>query len=143
MTRPLLPAACLLVVAGAGATLRGQQFVNFEAPPTHPVAVSEDGQRLYALNTPDARLAVFSLADPERPVLAAEIPVGLEPVALAPRGGEVWVVNWLSDSVSVVSLADGAVTATLQVGDEPADVVFAGTPTRAFVTVAGAREVRV
>ena len=65
--------------------------------------------------------------------------VGLEPVAVAERNAnEVWVVNHLSDSVSVVRL-DGTprVLRTLLVGDEPRDVVFAGTNrNRAFVTAA-------
>ena len=37
---------------------------------------------------------------------AASVPVGLEPVAVAARtDGEVWVVNHLSDSVSIVDVA--------------------------------------
>jgi hypothetical protein len=59
------------------------------------------------------------------------VPVGLEPVALAVRSSrEVWVVNHLSDSVSIVKLSDDATTGrvvrTLLVGDEPRDIVFAG-----------------
>ncbi|HEU4535557.1 MAG TPA: beta-propeller fold lactonase family protein, partial [Polyangiaceae bacterium] len=69
------------------------------------------------------------------------MPVGLEPVAVAARDdGEVWVVNHLSDSVSVVKLSAGGarVVRTLLVGDEPRDVVFAGPPghPRAFITAA-------
>ena len=52
---------------------------------------------------------------------------------------EAWVVNHLSDSVSVVEL-DGKksrVTRTLLVGDEPRDVVFAGPHrSQAFITTA-------
>src|SRR5690606_6734165 len=70
----------------------------------------------------------------------ATVPVGLEPVAVAARNaGEVWVVNHLSDSVSVVDVASTPprVVRTLLVGDEPRDVVFAGTGgNRAFVTTA-------
>jgi hypothetical protein len=73
--------------------------------------------------------------------------VGLEPVAVATRalsGGrvEAWVVNHLSDSISIVevdpaNLATARVTRTLLVGDEPRDIVFAGPGgTRAFITVA-------
>jgi DNA-binding beta-propeller fold protein YncE len=70
--------------------------------------------------------------------LAARVPVGLEPVTVTPRSNtEVWVVNHLSDSVSVVSLAGTPrVTRTLLVGDEPRDLVFAGSPQRAFITAA-------
>jgi DNA-binding beta-propeller fold protein YncE len=52
---------------------------------------------------------------------------------------EVWVVNHLSDSISIVDLSasPARVTRTLLVGDEPRDIVFAGTGgTRAFITTA-------
>lgn len=68
------------------------------------------------------------------------MPVGLEPVAVAARtNGEVWVVNHLSDSVSIVDVAAAPprVTRTLLVGDEPRDIVFAGpSRSRAFITAA-------
>jgi sugar lactone lactonase YvrE len=72
----------------------------------------------------------------------ASVPVGLEPVAVAVRSNsEVWVVNHLSDSVSVVHLGSdgqsGEVVRTLLVGDEPRDIVFAGSAkNRAFITTA-------
>src|SRR5262249_31172195 len=75
-------------------------------------------------------------------VHTGSIPVGLEPVAVAARTDhEVWVVNHLSDSVSVVEFDDdassGRVTRTLLVGDEPRDLVFAGPGRkRAFITTA-------
>ena len=64
--------------------------------------------------------------------------MGLEPVAVALRGpSEVWVVNHLSDSVSVVTLSGTPhVTRTILVGDEPRDIVFAGTNNYAFITTA-------
>ncbi|MFP6654321.1 MAG: YncE family protein, partial [Myxococcota bacterium] len=66
-----------------------------------------------------------------------DLPVGLEPVSLAVRPGseDVWVVNHLSDSVSVVDGHTMTLLATLQVGDEPTDVAFASG--RAFVSLAG------
>src|SRR5204862_6964568 len=70
----------------------------------------------------------------------ASIPVGLEPVAVAARGnGEVWLVNHLSDSVSIVDATQQhpRVVRTLLVGDEPRDIVFAGSGmSRAFITTA-------
>ena len=73
--------------------------------------------------------------------------MGLEPVAVAVRENragtlDVWVVNHLSDSVSIVRVDPTAperarVMGTLQVGDEPRDIVFAGSGrSRAFVTTA-------
>jgi len=102
-------------------------LVVFESGPVRPLALSADGQRLYVTNAPANCLEIYSIeGDTLR--LASTVSVGLEPVAVAERNAsEVWVVNHLSDSVSVVRL-DGTprVLRTLQVGDEPRDVVFAG-----------------
>ncbi|HSD47502.1 MAG TPA: DUF4214 domain-containing protein, partial [Pyrinomonadaceae bacterium] len=67
------------------------------------------------------------------------MPVGLEPVSVAVRNNnEVWVANWLSDSVSIVDLATANVVRTIDVGDEPTDIVFAGSSREmAFVVVSG------
>jgi len=91
------------------------------------------------VNSPDNRLEVFSLASGS-PVHVAAVEVGLEPVAVAARtDAEVWVVNHLSDSISIVDVAASPprVVRTLLVGDEPRDIVFAGPGgNRAFVTTA-------
>lgn len=121
-----------------------QTFAHFEARQVHPIAVTPDGTRLLALNSPDGRLSVFNVsngANPE-PVLIAEIPVGIEPVSVRVRtNDEVWVVNEVSDSISIVSLSRGVVVDTLRVSDEPADVVFAGS--KAYVTCARSNAVKV
>src|ERR1044071_2440124 len=73
-------------------------YSTFEGPQTHPLALTPDGTRLLAVNTPNGTLSVFYLIG-DVPTLAAEIPVGLEPVTVAVRNNrEVWVANWLSDS---------------------------------------------
>ena len=112
-------------------------FTNFESPQVRPVAYDAAARELYVVNTPDKRLAVFTVAPGGLPVLAYEVRVGLEPVSVRrrPDAGEVWVVNHLSDSVDVVDLAARAVTHVVAVGDEPTDVEFAGG--RAFVSVSG------
>ncbi len=110
-------------------------FVHFESGHVHPIALTPDGNRLLVVNTPDNRLSVFDLTGPA-PVRIAEIPVGLEPVSVAARSnGEAWVVNHLSDDVSIVDLNTLHVRATLRVGDEPSDVVFAGVLGHAYVSV--------
>jgi YVTN family beta-propeller protein len=110
-------------------------FVHFESSQVHPLAITPDGSRLLVVNTPDARLSVFDITG-VAPVRIAEIPVGLEPVTVAAfSNGEAWVVNQLSDDVSIVDLSTFHTRATLRVGDEPSDVVFAGSPTRAYVSV--------
>jgi len=127
----------LLLLLAAQAT--AGSFVAFESGQVRPLALAADGSRLYAVNTPDNRLEIFDVRSGGLRH-AASVPVGLEPVAVAARpDGEVWVVNHLSDSISVVDTAatTPAVVATLLVGDEPRDIVFAGPGgNRAFITTA-------
>src|SRR5437773_1877190 len=119
-------------------------YKNFEAPQIHPLTIIPDGTRLLAVNTPNGTLSVFHVTG-NALTLMAEIPVGLEPVSVAVRNNnEAWVVNWLSDSVSVVDLNRFKTVRTFDVGDEPTDVVFAGQQKEfAFVCVSGPSEVRV
>jgi YVTN family beta-propeller protein len=116
-------------------------YTLFESGQVRPLAMSPDRQRLFVVNTPDNRLEIFRILGHQL-IHTASIPVGLEPVAVAARTNrEVWVVNHLSDSVSVVEIDDDATTGhvarTLLVGDEPRDIVFAGPERRrAFITTA-------
>jgi 6-phosphogluconolactonase (cycloisomerase 2 family) len=81
-------------------------FVAFESGPVRPMAMSEDGLHLYAVNIPDNRLEIFEVAESGLSHIAS-VPVGMEPVAVAARGNsEAWVVNHLSDSVSIVRLPE-------------------------------------
>jgi len=113
-------------------------FKNFESPQVHPITLTPDGTRLLVVNSPNASLSVFQLVSGS-PVLTAEIPVGFEPLSVAARNNrEAWVVNWMSDSVSIVDLSTGNVVRTIDVGDEPTDVIFAGPGNnKAFVCVSG------
>ena len=127
-----------LLMAIGGPAAAQPSFIAFESGPTRPLALSADGATLYAVNTPDNTLEIFDVV-PAGLSHRASVPVGMEPVAVALRGtGEVWVVNHLSDSVSIVDVAGTPrVVRTLLVGDEPQDLVFAGPGgTRAFVTTA-------
>ncbi|MDG2306721.1 MAG: hypothetical protein P8R42_19125 [Candidatus Binatia bacterium] len=136
LTATLSLGTALCLVTSAGAT--------FESGHVRPLALSPDGSRLFAVNTPDHRLEIFDVT-PGGLVHAGSVSVGLEPVAVAARtDDEVWVVNHLSDSVSILDVGSTPtrVTRTLLVGDEPRDLVFAG-PTdgaghfeRAFITTA-------
>jgi len=118
-------------------------FANFEGSQTNPIRLSADKMRLFAVNTPNASLSVFDVTTPASPRLIAEIPVGLEPVSVNPLSDdEAWVVNQVSNSVSIVSVSKGIVTATIRVKPEPMDVVF--TPSgQAFVSVSRANQVAV
>lgn len=130
-----LAVTCTLVIAATG-----NAFTLFETGLVRPLAMSPDGNRLFACNTPDNTLEIFDITVAGLSHVGS-VPVGLEPVAVAARSnGEVWVVNHLSDSISIVDVSNVAtarVTRTLLVGDEPRDIVFAGPGNgRAFITTA-------
>ncbi|MBI4717252.1 MAG: hypothetical protein HY763_05570 [Planctomycetes bacterium] len=138
--RIMLWASVLACVPAA----RGQApFVNWETPHVHPLDITPDGSRLFAVNTADNRLEVFDITSATA-VRVASIPVGLDPVSVrAASNDRAWVVNHISDSVSIVDLVAGSVVATLRTADEPCDVAFAGTPRRAFVSCSQANRVLV
>src|SRR5437016_6472951 len=119
------------------ASSTGPSFLEFESGPVRPVAMSPDGTRLFATNIPNGTLEIFNITASGL-TFQTRVPVGIEPVAVAARNNsEVWVVNHLSDSISVVSLTGTPhVIRTLLVGDEPRDIVFAGSPAHAFITTA-------
>jgi DNA-binding beta-propeller fold protein YncE len=139
----LLTLAASVLAQGPAATpavaATGEGVGVFESGQVRPLALSPDKSTLYAVNTPDDRLEIFDVSSGVL-VHEASLTVGLEPVALAVRNdGEVWVVNHLSDSISIVdtSTQPPAVVRTLLVGDEPQDIVFAGEGReRAFITTA-------
>jgi DNA-binding beta-propeller fold protein YncE len=136
-------------------------YTVFESGPVRPIALSPSGKTLFVCNIPDGRLEVFRVRHGTL-VHRGSVTVGLEPVAVAALDDRVaWVVNHLSDSVSIVELYDdsggdgddvpavggqlerhgrnaiGSVVQTLLVGDEPRDIVFGGRHRdRAFITTA-------
>jgi DNA-binding beta-propeller fold protein YncE len=125
--------AALLAACCLAPPLAAQPFVHWESPHVHPLDLTPGAALLLAVNTADATLELFDVAT-GAPVPVDAIPVGLDPVSVRARTAtEAWVVNRISDSVSIVDLAARTLARTLRVCDEPADVVFAGTPLRAFV----------
>ncbi len=128
---------CLfLLITAARADYR-----HFEARQVHPLALTPDGARLVAADSANARVTVFDLSGPS-PLAVTQIPVGLEPVTVRARtSGEVWVVNEVGDSVSIINLTTQSVIDTLATGDEPTDVAFAAG--KAFVACARDRQIRV
>jgi hypothetical protein len=139
----LVPLAVITMIAQAPQNyLRNNSFVNWESAQVHPLDMTPDGTKLLAVNTANASLEVFNISDPNSaPTLLKSIPVGVDPVSVRARTNtEAWVVNVISDSVSVVDLTHGVVTKTLQADDEPADVIFAGAGNSfAFVSCAQAK----
>jgi DNA-binding beta-propeller fold protein YncE len=145
-------AACQREAAKTGAAL-------FASPQIRPVALSADQQLLFVANTTSGSVSVLDVRNPRRPRLLAEIDVGLDPAGIAVRpkvtpgrGGEdelIFVTNYISDSISVISRQRLDVVDTLQEidpqtgvtrTDEPSGIAFAG-PHRAFVTLEETNEV--
>ena len=116
----------VLGVLFAALPIHAASFTTFETGPVRPMALSADGTRLYVTNTPDNRLEIFAV-DASGLTPIGVVDVGVEPCAVALRDDtEAWVVNHLSDSVSIVdlSLTPPRVVRTVLVGDEPRDIVF-------------------
>ena len=133
-------ATCVASLGASSEALATSSYTLFEAGQVRPLALSSNANYLYATNTPDGRLDIFRVTSSGLEKRGS-VTVGLEPVSVAIRNSnEVWVINHLSDSISVVDVSDPnspRVIRTLLVGDEPRDVVFAGPNRgRAFVTTA-------
>ena len=114
----------LAVLALGLSTGTSAQFahVNFESAHVHPLDLL--GNTLVAVNTSGNSLEIFDVSG-GTPVQIGSVPVGYDPVSARFRTStEVWVVNHLSDTVSVVDLSTMNVKATIQTKDEPCDVVF-------------------
>ena len=118
-------------------------FVNFETAPVHPVALSPDRRCLAVCNLADGRVEIFDLTT-DVPVSRGSVPVGIDPVSIRFRTtNELWVVNHVSSSVNVIELDRMLVLATLDQLPGAADVAFAGSPQRAFVSCSKDNTLRV
>ncbi len=134
----LLAATCSLHAQGTV-----DSWVNWESPPVHPMELVAAADLLLVTNTADSYLEIYDVSS-GAPVAVTSVPVGIDPVSVRARNSEqAWVVNRISDSVSIVDLPSGRVIWTLITPDEPADVIFAGTPERAYVSCSGSDEVLV
>ncbi|MCF2855955.1 hypothetical protein L1286_00600 [Pseudoalteromonas sp. SMS1] len=115
---------------------RESDYVGFESAPVRPLAKTPDGKKLLMTNTSNNTLEIFSIGDNGIVTRLQSVHVGLEPVSVAVINEQAWVVNHLSDSVSIVDLSfsPARVVRTLLVGDEPRDIVFAKN--KAFISTA-------
>ncbi|MGI9241540.1 MAG: YncE family protein [Verrucomicrobiales bacterium] len=128
LTLPTLLSLCLLGIFAASDSRA--DFVNFETPQVHPIDLSPDGSILAVCNTADNRVELFVLmSDVPEPI--GSVVVGMDPVSARFRSdSELWVVNQLSDSVSIIDVPNRVVKHTLSTADEPADVIFSSEPLR-------------
>lgn len=125
-TRSVLAACAIASTASA-------DLVNFESAHVHPLEIAPGRSLIAAVNTADHRLEVYRFDGPDDLAPMGSVPVGIEPVSVRGRTArEFWVVNRVSDSISVVDINTMNVVRTINVGDEPGDVVFAEG--RAFVS---------
>lgn len=133
----------ILVLVVFPVAIPAQTFVNFETAPVHPIALGPDGKTLAVCNLPDGRLELFDVSTGS-PVPTATIAVGIDPVTVRFRTtNEAWVVNLISSSISVVDLTRRLVVDSIKTRSGPADVVFAGSPLRAYVSCADENVVQV
>lgn len=116
-------------------------YVNWENHPIHALDISPDKTRLAIAHTADNRVQLFDISL-GYPVRLGHVKVGVDPVAVRFKdNNELWVVNHISDSVSVVDFKKRIIINTLQVKDEPFDVVFANN--KAFVSCSQANQIMV
>ncbi|MCA8959253.1 MAG: hypothetical protein KDC38_02020 [Planctomycetes bacterium] len=139
MDRIVVVLVILVGILGGSRVSQAQgSFVNWETPHVHPL--DRSGDLLLAVNTADDRLEIFDVASATAVPLDS-VPVGLDPVSVRAFGAQAWVVNHVSDSISVIDLPTRTLVATLRTGDEPCDVAFAGTTPKAFVTCSQVNQV--
>jgi YVTN family beta-propeller protein len=116
-------------------------YVNWENNPVHALDISPDRSLLAVAHTSDQRVQLFNIAS-GTPIALGHVLVGVDPVSVRFRSdSELWVVNHISDSVSVIDVPSKRVRTTLQTSDEPFDVVFARG--QAFVSCSQANRVEV
>ena len=109
-------------------------FVNFESAPVHPIALGPDGRTLAVCNLPDNRVEFFDVSTGV-PAPTGSVPVGLDPVSVRfASTNEVWVINHISSTISIVDVPTRRIVATIETLTGPSDLVFAGTPQRAWVS---------
>ena len=113
-------------------------FVNFETPHVHPLDLAPGfpalPEKLLAVNTAEGSLLIFSLSS-GLPVQTGLVMVGTDPVTVRTRSAtEAWVVNRISNTISVVDLQHNAVTDTFDVCHAPGDVVFPSKVSQAIVS---------
>src|SRR6185312_448221 len=94
-------------------------FFNWETSPVHPVALSPDGTRLALCNLPAGRLEMFDVSS-GKPVPLGSVPTGIDPVTVRFRtSSEIWVANYISDSISIIDLPTMRVIGTITTTNEP------------------------
>ena len=138
---PNLLAAVSLLIGSAAAFAQDLPHYNFENHPIHALDLSPNKRLLAIAHTADARVQLMDVSG-GLAVSNGHVVVGYDPVSVRFRNdSQLWVVNHVSDSISVVDIDSRRVVATLATADEPFDVVFAAG--KAFVSCSQANMVQV
>lgn len=115
----------------------------FETAPVHALDLDAAGRLLAVAHTVASQVLLFDLDEADAPRLLHRVLVGLEPSSVRFCADALWVVNQLSDSLSRIDPVSGVVTATTTTGDEPADVICAGSPARVYVSISAQNRLEV
>lgn len=133
--------ALLTLIFGSAASAADLPYVNFENHPQNGLDLSPDRATLAVVHTADQRVQLFDTSSADL-AMAGSILVGVDPVSVRFRNNEeLWVVNHVSDSISVINVPTRRVKNLIQTGDEPFDVVFAQN--RAFVSLSQVNQIAV
>jgi hypothetical protein len=122
-----------------------KDYTLFEFDPVNPI-VTYQNDYVFVLNIPSDAVDIFRRKKNQAEGLehCGRVPVGMRPVSaavidIASDTLDLWVVNHLSDSISVVTFnktnCKADVIDTILVGDEPRDIVIAQTAAGARVLV--------
>lgn len=125
---------------------RDGYFVNLEEGPVRPVTLTADTREVWAVNLPDASVAVFSALNPLNLVKLGEVKVGLGPVAIVERpavagNGEMWVVCQSSNAVVIVDRTTRRILDSIRLPGEPVGLAFDPSGLHAWVTLSAADQV--
>ena len=154
---------CDLPAEPPGVDNRDGYQVFYEEDVVSPLALTEDGTELWALNLPDVSVQIFDLTDPTDPVLDGRIGVCAGPVSIrrrpmAPAAAatfepiashrqksqaqeEMWVVCQSSNSVMIIDRGERRPTGMLETLHEPSGITFDETGARAYVTLSASNQI--
>ena len=140
---PLLASTASAQIVGDNAVPRDQmmgRWMNFEVAMQHPFEFDPQGQIVYSINQPGSRVVARDRATQQ---VQWEVPMGLGLSSIRLRRGanQLWCVDRVAGSVSILDLGSGQVLRTIRVHAEPHDLVFDAAQTRAYVSCSAANKV--
>lgn len=97
-------------------------YINFETPSVHALALSADGRQLALAHTADSSVYLFAIDKDGELGNGRRIPVGWEPTSVRFWGEHLWVVNHLSSSLNEID-PQGGVLRSIAIGQRPWDLL--------------------